>query len=329
MKVQKSKKRTVITLAQGMFKAREICKQCSSGDCPPIKSKILQNIVKPGKKYGYDLIVYVGLNRYLEGKQRDEIREILYSEHGIKISAGSVSSLCDQFLSLLEALHLHRAPQLRSFLYEQGGYPLHIDATCDSGKGGLFVCLAGWQRWVLLAKSIPSESKEHLKPVIDKTVELFGDPIAVVRDMGSGGKNAVEDLRQKGIPDLICHYHFLAAVGDKLFDKLHNLLRNIIGTSQIRTDLFTLQRDLRNYDGSIEKEGRFGSGLVRENLKALVLWILDGEGKKYARFPFGLPHFQFVQRCLEAEKLLKHWTNPLCGKRMNIRWLYWYLHLTL
>jgi hypothetical protein len=33
---------------------------------------------------------------------------------------------------------LARVPQLRAAL---GDYPLHIDATCEHGKGGLFVCI--------------------------------------------------------------------------------------------------------------------------------------------------------------------------------------------
>jgi hypothetical protein len=94
--------------------------------------------VEAGQKYGYDLIVQVGLLRYLCRLQRQEIRDVLRNEHGIELSTGSVSALCDRFLIYFEALHVARSPSIRQAL---GEYPLHLDATCERGKGGLFVCI--------------------------------------------------------------------------------------------------------------------------------------------------------------------------------------------
>jgi hypothetical protein len=179
-------------------------------------------LVKAGQKYGYDLIVQVGLLRYLSGLQREEILNALGNEHGIELSAGSVSALCDRFLIYFEALHVARSPFLRQAI---GEYPLHLDATCERGKGGLFVCIDGWKGWVLWAARVPSESADNLAPVIEKTVHLFGRPVATVRDMGTGVARSVESLRKAGIPDLICHYHFLAAVGRSLFKTLYDKLR--------------------------------------------------------------------------------------------------------
>ena len=71
----------------------------------------------------------------------------LLCEHAIDLSPGSVSNLCDRFLRYLEALHVTRVPALRVAMEE--GYPLHLDATCEHGKGGLLVCMDGWRGWVL------------------------------------------------------------------------------------------------------------------------------------------------------------------------------------
>lgn len=303
--VQKSRRRTVVTLGQGMFEAREISKRCAKRCCPPLRSEALRRLVKPGQRYSYDLLVHVGLGRYLEGQQREEIRQQLSAEHGIELSAGTISTLCDRFLSLLEALHIQRAPQLRAA--QPGGYPLHIDATCEHGKGGLFVCMDGWRGWVLCAARIPTENGIHLKPVVQRTVELFGQPAAVVRDMGQGGSAAVEDLRKAGVPDLICHYHFVAAVGANLFDKLYTCLRNIIRQSRIRSDLFTLLRELRVHDADGQREGRYGLGHIREGLKALILWVLEGEGRKDPPYPFALPHLEFVHRCRQSRERAEQW----------------------
>jgi len=100
----------------------------------------------------------------------------------------------------------------------------------------------------------------------------------VVRDLGDAGAKAVTALRARGIPDLVCHYHFLAAVAKKLFDNPYGKLRNLLRRQRLRTDLTGLLRELRHSRRSAAHRGRFGSGPVREDLLALVLWVLEGEG---------------------------------------------------
>jgi len=75
--------------------------------------------------------------------------------------------------------------------------------------------------------------------------------LATVRDMGSGGANAVAPLREKGITDLICHYYFLAAVGKKLFEQPYGLLRRLLKSNRVRTDL----RDRRTYSTTTPTRG--------------------------------------------------------------------------
>lgn len=307
LNVYKSRSRQVITLAAGPFRAIETLKHCGEDSTHPVLgSHVLARQVLPRQRYGYDLIVHVGCARYLENKQREEIQAELSRTRGIELSTGSLSYLCDRFLIHLEALHLARVPQLRSAL---GDYPLHIDATCEHGKGGLFVCMDGWRGWVLVAGRIASEHEDHLRPLVEKTTQLFGNPIATVRDMGKGGANAVAPLREKGVIDLICHYHFLAAVGKKLFEQPYGLLRKLLKSSKVRTDLRALLRDLRGYSATTPQEGRFGKGVVHEQLLALVLWILEGDGTKDLLYPFALVHLAFFQRCRQALQRAQCWVQ--------------------
>lgn len=298
-RVAKSRRRTVATIAYGQFEARELLKHCPRCVSARLHGcAALQRIVGPRQQFGYDLVVHVGLARYLRGMQRDEIRQELLREHGIELSSGSISALCDRFLSYLESLHLLRSPYLRAAM--AGGYPMHLDATCDRGKGGLLVCLDGWRGWVLMAARIDTENPLQMGPVVEKTVSLFGDPVATVRDLGEGGAHAVEPLRKRGIPDLICHYHFLAAVGSKLFDQPYGCLRSTLRTTRVRADLRALVRELRDYRNGSSHAGRFGSGPVRNDLLALVHWVLQADSSKDAPYPFSLPHFEFVRRCRQA-----------------------------
>lgn len=304
--VVKSKRRTVMTLAHGEFQARELRKACPS--CLPrrtIGSHSLAQIVKPRQRFGYDLVVHAGLSRYLRGLQRDEIRAELYQTHRFGLSAASVSVLCDRFLVYLESLHLLRSPYLRAAM--QGGYPLHLDATCELGRGGLLACIDGWRGWVLMAARITSEHEQQIRPVVEKTVSLFGDPVATVRDLGEAGARAVDGLRQRGVIDLVCHYHFAAAVGKALFDQHYSVLRYSLRATGVRSALRTLLRDLRRYDGSNSPDGRFGSGPVRQELLALVHWLLEGDGSYEAVYPFSLSHCDFVGRCRQALQQAESW----------------------
>lgn len=277
-------------------------KECRVDASHPVAySAALAQIVKPRQRSAYDLIVHAGLARYLKDKQRKEIRAELH----VEISDGTISNLCDRFLTYLEALHLLRTPDLRAM--QKDGYPLHLDATNDRGKGGLFVGRDGWRKWVLVAGKIPSEHEDHIRPLVDKITALFGDPIATVRDLGTGMANAVAPLRERGVPDFVCHCHFAGAVGKKLFDDLYSLLRSILRQSKVRSGMRELLRELRRHRKSGSYRGRFGPGRVREDLLALVHWLLEGDGKKSPRYPFRLPHLEYFHRCLQAIQQAERW----------------------
>jgi hypothetical protein len=315
--VQKSKHRHVVTLETGAFRAREVRKQCNSDNSHPIKiSDRLSRLVPPGQEFGFDLIVQVGLARYLKNLQREEIRTELLDEHGIIISGGTISNLCDRFLIYLEALHRNRTPALRHAM--DGGYPLHIDATCEYGKGGLFICLDGWRGWVLHAVKIRSENEKELRPCVEETTSRFGDPVAVVRDLSTAEAGAVDSLRDKEIPDLVCHYHFLSAIGKKLFDDDYAVLRNLLRQSKVRTQLRELLRELRRNCSAEVYSGKQGKGRLREDLLALIVWVLEGEGHKDLPYPFSLVHLDFYQRCREAMQRAERWL-PLPRSNMERR----------
>jgi len=304
--VHKTHTRVVVTLAGGVTEVREVEKECTRGEaCPVQRSQVLVQTVKPRHRFAWDVVVHVGLARHMRGLQRSEIQAELYELHDIELSAGSVTNLCTRFLLALEALHLSRASALRAAM--EHGYPLHLDATCDRGKGGLFVCMNGWRGWVLMAARIASENGDVLKPLVAKTVGSFGDPVATVRDLGDAGGKAVESLAQKGIPDLLCHYHFVAAVGKKLLDKPYSNLRNALSSLGVKTKLHALLKRLRQDHMHAKSQASPCSDQLREALPALMLWILEADGRKECRYPFGLPWRDLVHRCCSALMQAESW----------------------
>ena len=196
-----------------------------------------------------------------------------------------MSALCERFLAALERLHWQRAPALRAALAL--GYALHLDATCDKGKGGTFLCLDGLRNWVLHAVKIASENESALRPAVEHTLAVFGDPLATVRDLGSAiAKTVAATTHQRGIPDLLCHYHFLVALGKRLLDQDYARLRDRLARSGLRSHLRELLRATRE-----PAQG------LREDLPALLLWLLEGTAHKHPSYPFALPHLDFYLRC--------------------------------
>jgi hypothetical protein len=80
MKVQKTIERLVVTLKHGFFRARESVRVCEAGCVHPSgelltrRSEALQRLVPVGATYGYDLEVFIGLQRFVHYRQREEIR---------------------------------------------------------------------------------------------------------------------------------------------------------------------------------------------------------------------------------------------------------------
>jgi len=270
-----------------------------------VKSKALAQLVPKGQLCAYDLMVQVGLAMTLGSKQRQEVRAKLFDTRAIVVSTGLLSNLRDRFLAHLETLHRLKVPELRAAM--NGGYPLHFDATSDSGKGGLFLCMDGWRDWVLLAARIDSESEKNIRPHLEKTVALFGLPNSTVRDLGDAGANAVTFLSQRGIADFVCHRHFLGAVGKKLFDKPYTRLRELLRRSALRKDLGALLKEARKECEAPYDKGSLGSGPMRKSLAGLLWWILHGDGRKEAVFPFALAHLDFVHRCRAALRQAETW----------------------
>jgi hypothetical protein len=323
MHVQKTSTRTGVTLQYGHFRVRERVYVCASG-CRQLSGERiterpagLSELFPPRSVVGYDVMVYVGLQRFVYYRQRAEIQDALFREHGISLSTGEVSSLYKRFLAYLERLHVDRAPQLRAALMADGGWPLHLDATCEDGRGTLLVVMAGWRRWVLGAFKVPTERADAILPHLEAVVGRFGAPCAVMRDLGRAVTQAAQRLVDKldgSIPVLACHLHFLADVGKDLLGELHGELRDLFRRRKTRADIRALARDLgrglgqdigqartellawqQQLDvGHRVPEGRAGLAVVR----SLCQWVLDypADGQDLG-FPFDRPYLDFHERC--------------------------------
>lgn len=321
--VQKSTEHRIVTLEHGDFIAHEtvlVCKtRCSqpSGELVTRRSETLGIKVAPGKVYGYDVEVHVGIERFLHHRQRDEILSGLKQRFGVIASSGEVSDLATTFLQHLEALHVRRAPELRAAMDRDGGYPLHLDATGEDGRGTMLVALSGWRRWVLGAWKIPTERAEFILPALQSTAALFRPPRAIVRDLGRAMKDATDEFvksQTSPIPVLACHAHFLSDIGEDLLEEGHDQLRELFRKTRLLPQLRAFCRQQGRNLGTEIDRGRKGLRLWLESeqnrripegaagiasIRSLAQWILDyrAAGSNQG-FPFDLPYRDLYDRCL-------------------------------
>jgi len=320
-----------VTLSHGSFRLRQTVRVCVSGCRAKKRTTALTGFIPPRSVVGYDVMVYVGLERFLHHRQREEIRASLAADHGISLSSGEISVLARRFVAYLERLHHASASALRAALAADGGWPLHIDATGEDGRGTLLVALAGWRQWVLGAWKIPTERGEAILPRLREVTFCFGAPCAIVRDLGRAMVEASEKLVQDlkpSIPVLACHLHFLSDIGKDLLEDSHDRLRALFRQANLRSQLRTLARDLGRNLGQNIDEARAGlrrwqtetgqgyripagcTGIA--TVRALAQWILDypadssGDG-----FPFDLPWLALYDRCLQVSIALEQFLADL------------------
>jgi len=328
MRVRKTRVRQGRTLAHGTFRIHGTERVCQAGCCHPSqiprRSGDLEAVLLPRSSVGYDVMVFIGLQRYLIHQQREEIREALSRDYGVFLSSGEISRLGRLFLTYLENLHRRRRERIRAAFDRDGGWPLHIDATGEDGRGTLLVLYAGWRKWVLGAFKIPTEHAEAIRPCIENVVAWAGPPVAIVRDLGRAMIPACESFRNdKGgqFPILSCHYHFLSDVGKDLLEAGHGELRALFQRFDIRPDLRKLVRDLGrkvgeeiphvrrevlSWQGETGNGHRLPDGLQGQGVvRALAQWTLDYAIESSGEdFPFVLPYLDFYHRCIVARRAI-------------------------
>jgi hypothetical protein len=340
--VQKSDPRNVVTLEHGAFVAYETVRICAarcrhpSGALVTARSEYLSRLVPAGRIFGYDVEVFVGLERFVHHKQREEILAEL-AKKGIILSSGEVSSLGLQFLQHLAELHASRQSALREAIERDGGYPLHFDATGEDGRGTLLVAYDGWREWVLGAWKLPTERADQIAPHLVEVAERFGLPCALMRDYGRAVRKAAKDFVRKlklKIPILGCHRHFLADIGEDLLKAAHDKLRGFFQKEKLLPGLGALVRDLGRKLGTdlpaireevlewaaddtsdhVLPEGRAGLATVR----ALAQWVLDSaRDGKHLGFPFERPYLDLYKRARKVRRAVDAFLRkPPAGKAL-------------
>jgi hypothetical protein len=256
---------------------------------------------------------YVGHALFLRCLNGKEIRHEL-SRKNIRISPREIDYLGQRFIVYLALAHEQSQGKLKQFMDAQGGYILHLDGTCEGDSPHLMSSLDALSRIVLNNLKIPTENADQLIPFLRQIKQSYGHPVALVHDMGAAILSAVKEVFP-GLPDYICHFHFLKDIGKDLFGDDYRTIRRHLKTLRIRSDLHKSAKGLKKaIDTNLASQQCLHHYLASKTLlepqtpltplvKAylMICWLLEARNESHGfGFPFDRPHFDFYLRLQEA-----------------------------
>ena len=305
VKVIKSRKKNVVTLDIGPFCAKETI-LVNSADSTVYHSEELRALTPFRCTFGYDVLVYVGYALFVRCCSEGRIIEEL-THRNVSISQREIGFLGKKFIAYLAIAHQQSGLRLKEHMALRGGYVLHLDGTCEGDSPHLFTGIDGIAQIVLDNIKLPSEKAALLIPFFRQIKRQYGDPVALVHDMGRGILSAVKAEFQ-GIPDFICHFHFLRDTGKDLFDKEYAIIRNRLKKHKIRSLLRQRAKTLEKVIGddphafyrlAVSIDG--GEPPVMEKMApmaayAMIHWAFDRSELGGYGFPFDCPHLVFYRK---------------------------------
>jgi hypothetical protein len=319
LRVYKTQSRGIGSLALGSFTARQTFLHCGRCHNDTIYGpEALERLAPSGGTFGYDVLVFVGQALFLRHRQAEEIVEELRGRR-VNLSLSEVGYLARRFVVYLALAHRESAPALQQAMRAQGGYILHLDGTGEGGGLRLMSSLDSLSQIVLGNVKLPSEKTEQIVPFLQEIKRRYGLPLAAVHDMGAGILAAIEQVFP-GLPDFICHFHFLRDLGKDLlgadYDAIRQRLRQLGATERLlrqarglKSTIDSLPGGVESFCGSVQAQS-----LPAERLESLPLlcaygliqWVLEGkaQGDGYG-FPFDRPHVEFARRLQVMDQKLE------------------------
>jgi hypothetical protein len=314
--VQKTCNKTVATMDIGPFVAKETVLRCPH-DQAVFTSHALHALTPIQGTFGFDVIEHVGRALFVSCRTEREVM-IELAARNVPISEREIGYLGRKFIIYLALAHRESHEPLHRSLLRSGGYILHVDGTCEGGSPHLFCGLDGISQWVLDSIKIPSEKKELLVPFFRRIEQHYGTPLAVVNDMGPGILAAIAEVFP-GVPDCICHFHFLRDIGrDLLLEDYQGLTQGLRGHN-VRP---LLRRKAKYFEKKVTESSQtltelkisVESGQLKTAclipIPAMIAYTLIHwafEAPRQSRglgFPFDRPHVEFFRRLKHVHALL-------------------------
>lgn len=285
-------------------------------------SELVDKIVCDDYKITFDLVVKIGLLRYQDHLQLNEIKNYLkYGYASIDLPISTIGLISKRFLEFCKMLHQKYEYKIKEEILSNGGYTLHFDGTTEKqSKVIVFVIKDSISGHVLSSAKIKGEGIDEIKPVIEKVVQKYGNPLLTQSDLKPGFQTCMDKIFDKKVLHIFCNYHFLRSF-DKDFKEYYQVIKKHIASCRLKSALSNLATSIGcELDDNLIKlkfaklseikkyyeENRNAAHIYSLVLHACITWILkyltDSTGKG---FPFDLPYLDLYIRLINAKKFIE------------------------
>lgn len=317
LRVQKTLRRSVVTLHAGAFTAHETvmaCPQCKH----TVRSDELAELVPAGCNFGYDVMNMCGRSLLLERRTAEETVALLATRN-VSVSESEVRELAARFVGYLGIAHLQAAPALSKLFKLNGGYILHLDSTSRKGSRKLLSGIDELTGLVLLNAKLNTEGADDVAEFLRDIIQRYGPPLAVGSDMAASIRKALQTVLSD-VPVYICHFHFLRDAGNDMMKGDYQQLGALLDSHKIAKKLRALKPLFQPHlTANIDAIEQFLDTIDKTNgqpetlidipyeglLASLLFCALEAEqqGDGYG-FPFDRPKLHFYNHLLHTHQSL-------------------------
>lgn len=258
---------------------------------------VAYKICPSGRNFDTKVLVVVGFLRWFFNYQREEI-QLLFEIRGVHISTGEISYLSEEFLLRFYVLHRRHVLQMKN-VFNKIGIVLHLDVPAEAGDEITFTAKEGITGITLDSWVMPSEKQEYIKPFLADIKDIFGTPAVVVRDMWNETSESVSDVFP-GVPQQICHYHFVRNLGSVIFKYRYERLRQVVLNTKVLAGFMAMQKT-KSAGGQCE-----GTIVIAQRYWVMLAieYILYPRERK-SGYPFVLPYLEILHRAFEVKSMLR------------------------
>lgn len=307
----------------GPFYVHETVKYCPIKICKKTyHCAELDNFLPPGSNFGYDVIEYIGYAVWRKSHTALQIQTDLKLKYNLKVCESEVYYLAKKFVHYMVEAQKDKLPELKKFLHNGGGYFLYFDAMHPGNGAAHIMCAVAEEisekvNIVLGSTKLPTESTESVAAFFKEIKEKYGSPLAGICDLLASNLAAFKEV----FPDvllLICHFHFLRAIGKDFLEhetiKLQHILKQYDVNQRLKGLLkkckekidansilsHYLEYDEKGYRSSFQEF----PGVVQAYCK--IQWILAyGQELNGYGAPFDRSEFVYLERMRKTYESLK------------------------
>lgn len=287
----------------------------NSGQILKYYSQLAIEIVDRGYRITIDLVVKVGLLRYRDNRQLEEIQSFLKcSSAKTDLPISTIGLVAKRFLEYCKLLHEKYEFKIKNDINSNGGYVAHFDGTTEKMSGVInFVVMDSLTEHILISEMIESENHVNVTQILGKIKSRYGNPLITISDLKAGFLSASKDSFDNKAPHKFCDFHFLKTFKD-VFKQYHSFIKKrLCSTWKVTTKL---QKQLKSINKPTDKKIIYKTlkdiekywqqtNNVSETYRLVLQWILEFKQASSGKgLPFDLPYLELYERLIKGKKFI-------------------------